>query len=311
MAPDGSGCYLFDGNPFRQVGVERNTIALTALALAFVCVPALHAQKTQRPTPTLVGTPATANRPASTAAPAGSQPAGAATKGARPTPTLVGTPGTAQPAAQPPTGLVQPQAARSGAAAPAAAFTAGLGIEAYSTDVEMGAYARRFAGLLDSVIVTLVGVFRNTAGQPMAGAAAPTALSQRERDRWNRCRDLHWDLQSFAAAARDLAEGIEEPPAAQRAAVALDSALMALDATGECDNVASMIAAPDRWTPWGRQYETSARRFYTGWYAQVREVHVHNRALILALNGVAEAGERIPVPPALPRTPPYAGAGPR
>ena len=145
----------------------------------------------------------------------------------------------------------------------------------------------------------------------MAGAAAPTALSQRERDRWNRCRDLHWDLQSFASAARDVAEGTEEPPAAQRAAVALDSALAALQATAECDNVASMIAVPDRWTPWGRQYEASARLFYTEWYEQVREVHAHNRALILALNGGAEPDDRIPVPPALPRNPPYAGAGPR
>jgi hypothetical protein len=267
----------------------------------------LQAQKPPRQTPTLVGTPTTANRPATTA-----QPAGTATKAARPSPTLVGTPAAGQPAARPGTEQVQPQAARSGAPAAApATFTAGLGIEPYTTDQEIYAYARRFARQLDSALVTLVGVFRNIAGQPLAGAEAPTALSQRERDRWNRCRDLHWDLQSFVVAAHDLAEGFDEPPAAQRAAAALDAALTALEATSECDNVASMVTAPDRWTPWGQMYETSARRFYTEWYPQVWEIHAQNRALILALNGVAEPGERVPVPPAMPRTPPYAGVGVR
>jgi hypothetical protein len=288
-------------------------MALTALALLAASTTAVQAQKAPRPTPTLVGTPSTATRPATT-----SQPAGAATKTARPTPTLVGTPAPGQAAAPStanaaPTGaLVQPQAARTEApAAPVATFTAGLAVEPYTTDAEIYAYARRFTHLLDSAIVSMVAVFRNTSGQPLAGAEAPTALSQRERDRWNRCRNLHWDLQSFTLPVRDLAEGLDEPPSARRALVALDSALTALEATSECDNVAAMIADPERWTPWGQSYALSARRFYTEWYAQAREVHVHNRALILALNGVAEPGERMPVPPALPRNPPYAGAGVR
>ncbi len=291
--------------------MARIPLAMTALALV-AGTTMLHAQKAPRPTPTLVGAPSTANRPATTA-----QPAGAATKTARPSPTLVGTPPPGQAGAPAtanaaPTGaLVQPQAARSEPAVAGASYTAGLAIEPYTTDAEIYAYARRFTRLLDSAIVSMVAVFRNTSGQPLAGAEAPTALSQRERDRWSRCRDLHWDLQSFTLPVRDLAEGLDEPPAARRAAVALDSALTALEATVECDNVSSMIAAPERWTPWGQLYELSARRFYTEWYAQAREAHAHNRALILALNGVAEPGERMPVPPALPRNPPYAGAGVR
>jgi hypothetical protein len=313
LARGRSGCYSFDSTLNRQVGVDRIPMVVMVLTLMGAGATPLPAQKPPRPSPTLVGTPATTSRPATTATPAATaQPAGTATKAARPSPALAGAPASAQPTSPHGAGAVQPQAARSGTpAAPAPMYSAGLGIEPYTTDAEMDVYARRYARRLDSVIVTLVGVFRGTSGQPLAGAAAPTALSQRERDRWNRCRDLHWDLQSYASAARDLAEGFEEPPAAVRAAAALDSALTALDATSECDNVASMVASPERWTPWGPLYEMSARRFYTEWYAQVREVHVHNRALILALNGVAAPGERIPVPPALPRTPPYAGAGPR
>jgi len=288
---------------------------MTAIA---VSATSLQAQKPHRPSPTLIGTPGAA-APATTATPASTaQPAtGGPHKQLRPSPTLVTAPAAGQAgapagaAAGQPGAAVVPQAAHAAAATAAAAFSAGLSIEPYSeeSDEEPAAYGRRFALQLDSTIVTLVGVFRNTSGQPVAGAAAPTALSQRERDRWNRCRDLHWDLLSYVAAGHDLPGAFEETPAVARAAGALDSALTAVEATAECDNVASMIAAPDRWTPWGQQYQASARRFYGEWYAQVREVQERNRAFILALN--AAGGDRVPVPPAMPRTPPYAGAAVR
>jgi hypothetical protein len=168
---------------------------------------------------------------------------------------------------------------------------------------------RRFTTGLDSAVALLVSVFRNTSGQPMSGADAPTALSARERDRWTRCRDIHWDLTSYVTAMHDLVE--YENPTVARAAVALDSALTAMTATVECDNLASMIAAPGRWSPWAGNYTSSARTFYGGWYTQLREVADRNRAFVIALNGTLPAAERLPVPPAIGRTPPYAGAGPR
>jgi len=282
---------------------------LAAMATVAVSATSLQAQKAPRPTPVLVGTPGAA-RPATTATPPStSQPAPSARgKQLRPSPTLTRTPGSGQAGAT----AVEPQAAHTTAVA-AAAFTAGLAIEPYSeeSEEEPGVYARRFALQLDSAIATLVAVFRNTSGQPVAGAGAPTALSQRERDRWDRCRDLHWDLQSYVAAAHDLPGAFEEVPSVVRAASALDSALTAMQATAECDNVASMITAPDRWAPWGRQYETSAHRFYAEWYAQVRNAQEHDREFILALNAAGTGGARIPVPPAMPRTAPYAGGGVR
>jgi len=244
-------------------------------------------------------------------------------KGRRPSPVLIGRPGApptqgaaAQGAAARP-GLVAPQGAQ--AVAPAAALapaaaTAGFSVEPPSGEEEADAllgHARDLAQLLDSAIVTLVGVFRNTAGQPVAGATAPSTLSQRERDRWSRCRDIHWDLLSYPPALQPLREGLEDNSAVTRALAALDSALLAQRATDECDNVTSMIAAPERWTPWQQQYETAARHFYRDWYGLVREVHEKNRQLVAALNGALPADRRLPVPAGLPRTPPYAGAGPR
>jgi hypothetical protein len=214
---------------------------------------------------------------------------------------------------------VTPQAAQAAPAAAAAAvsggnFTAGLAVEVFTgAEGERLPYLRRLTTFLDSLTVSLVAVFRNTSGQPLAGAASPTALSQRERDRWNRCRDLHWDLLSHAAAVQDLVvnDHLPETPSVQRAGAGLDSALTAAQATAECDNVASMITAPDRWSPWGAQYTAAARRFYQDWYGQLREVADHNRAFIVALNGTVPPAQRVPVPPAMPRTPPYAGATPR
>ncbi len=241
-------------------------------------------------------------RPAQTAAPSAGQ------AGAAGAPAAAGQPTAGQGAAQ-----VTPQAAHPAAPAPTAtAFTAGLAMAPYAgatTDAALE-YAVRLGRMLDSTIVTLVDVFRNTSGQPMEGASAPAALSQRERDRWSRCRNLYWDITTYASAAAAMRRSLPADPALQQAAAALDSAFEANQALGECDNVASMIAAPDRWTPWQDQYQTAARHFYRDFYAQVREVHERDRAFVNALNAVLPAARRIPVPPGLQRNPPYAGAAP-
>ena len=294
--------------------VVASSIALV-LALGICRVAPLAAQKPPRASPTLVTNPAapTSAPPAATVPRTDS----ARTKVARPAPTLVGRPGVVTDSS--------PTAGRNAAAAPSvapqstrapsavAAFTAGLAIEAYAgeSDEARDAYLGQFTQQLDSAIVTLVGVFRGTTGQPVAGADAPTALSARERERWGRCRDLHYDLQSYAAAMHDFLENLPDVVSVQRAAGALDSVLTALQATSACDDVSSMIAAPGRWTPWAAQYQATAHTFYHDWYPQVRDVADRNRALVIAVNATRPASARIPVPPGLARTPPYVGAAPR
>ena len=280
---------------------------LVACALVGAVAP-LHAQKPRRQPPVLL--------PPS--APAASQPDSARVpKVHRPSPSLVvpGAANAARPADTTRRANNQPVAAQAtgAAAAPVSGFTAGLAIASYAgeSDDDLHRYLRRYTTQLDSAAALLVGLFRNTSGQPVAGADAPTALAARERERWNRCRDLHFDLRTYADAAPDLVDNLPESPAVQRAGAALDSSLTALEATAECDNIASMIAAPGRWTPWGAQYTTSARNFYQHWYPQLLEVSDRNRALVVALNTVLPAAARIAVPPALPRTPPYAGVAPR
>lgn len=206
-------------------------------------------------------------------------------------------------AAEPPT---EPQPA----AAAAATFTAGVGMPAPGS-MTHDAYLRRFVRGLDSAVVLMIEVFRNTTGQPMAGAGDPSALSQRERDRWARCRAVHWDLTTYAGAMEMVTESLPESPSLERAAGALDSSLTAMETTAECDNIASMISAPERWTPWGPQYETAARAFYGAWYGQLRDVHERHRAFVIAVNAALPANRRMPVPPGLQRNPPYAGAAPR
>jgi hypothetical protein len=164
--------------------------------------------------------------------------------------------------------------------------------------------------MLDSAIVSLVGTFRNTSGQPMIGASSPTMLSQRERDRWAHCRDLYWDLTTYAAAAGDLRQSLGSDASLQRAAADLDSAFAESVATVECDNVASMIAAPDRWTPWQDQYEAAAHHFYRDFYSEIREVHEKDRALVNTLNRFLPLAHRVTPLPGLPTNPPYAGAAP-
>lgn len=267
----------------------------------------------------IAATPALAqkNRPAPSGAPRPAAPPSATPdssagvpKPRRASPTLV-RPGAAPapaPAAAP--APASPDAITRQASTGVAAATGGLSIAPFDgDDAARLPYLRQFTQQLDSAIVSLVSVFRNTSGQPLPGAEAPTSLSARERDRWSRCRDLHWDLQSYATAMHDLVE--QDNATVARAAVALDSSLTALQATSECDNVASMIAAPERWTPWQGNYTTSARNFYGSWYGQIRDVAEKNRAFVIALNATLPAAQRMPVPPAMPRTPPYAGGGPR
>ena len=219
----------------------------------------------------------------------------------------------AQPSAPAVQGAAQvtPQAAHPEAPA-ASAFSAGLAMPPYGGTTSDAAldYAARLGRLLDSAIVTLVDVFRGTSGQPMEGAANPADLSQRERDRWSRCRNVYWDLTTFAAAVQTLRRALPANPALQGAAAGLDTALAASTATAECDNVASMIAAPDRWRPWGEQYRTAAQHFYRDFYGQLREVHERDRALVNTLNGVLPPPRRVPVPPGLQRNPPFAGMAP-
>lgn len=192
-------------------------------------------------------------------------------------------------------------------------MTAGLAMLPYSgrnEEARLG-YARRLAIGIDTVIVAFIDVFRNTSGQPLGGATGPEALSTRERLRWSRCRDLHWDLTTYATGSSALLVGLPDNLPLRQAAAALDSALSQLDATAECDNIASMMSAPQRWSPWQQQYETVARRFYRDWYGQLRTIHERDRAFARALNAVVPAANRIAVPPGLPANAPYAGAAVR
>ena len=250
--------------------------------------------------------------------PGAQAPAG---KPARPSPTLV-RPGltSANPGAAPAeltnpgAAVVTPQATVTQPSASAAgAFTAGLVMPPFpgGNDAARLEYVRTLAKNLDSAIIVLVGVFRNTSGQPMPGASAPSSLSARERERWGRCRDLHFDLTTYASGVESILDGLPANSALQRAAAALDTTLTELDATAECDNISSMITAPERWDQWAQQYATAARRFYSDWYGQVRAAQQRDRDLVIALNAVLPPARVLPVPSAMPRNPPYAGAAVR
>jgi hypothetical protein len=293
------------------------------LGFAFVCGGAFSSLPAQKaPPPAAVHPrPQPATQPATTPGqgkvlvppPGAAQPAAGAAGAAAPAGQGAAAQGAAQPGA-----AVTPQSTRPSRtpAANPSAFTAGLAVPPFAGGSADSAleYASHLGKMLDSTIVVLVDVFRNTSGQPMVGAGSPAALSRREQDRWSRCRNLYWDLTTYVAAIRGLEPVVAENPALQQAAAALDSALdAALDSNGavaECDNVASMIAAPERWTPWQDQYETAARRFYRDFYGLVRDGHERDRAFVIAVNAALSAGRRIPVPAGLPRNPPYAGAAP-
>jgi hypothetical protein len=257
-----------------------------------------------------------ANQP-STTQPSANQPSAnqpSPTQGAPAAPRAAVTP---QTTVTPQAAAVTPPAVSPSApATPAAAtgtFTAGLGLQPFAGggDAARLDYARTLARNLDSAAVSLVSLYRGTSGQPMAGATGPSTLSGRERDRWTSCRNLYWDFTTFATGVQSVRDGLPPTSPLYRAAAALDTALNNLEALAECDNVASMISAPDRWVPWAEQYTSAARHFYTDWYTEMREAHEKDRAFAIALNAVLPAGRTIPVPSGLPRTPPYAGAAVR
>lgn len=229
------------------------------------------------------------------------------TLGPRPAPGAADSAPRAEPTPAQPGAVVTPQATPAHPG-PSGAFSAGLSLPPFSgtTDAARYEYIGSLAQHLDSATVALVELYRNTSGQPMAGATSPTALSSREHERWARCRNLYWDFTTFRPGLESVRRGIRDAGLA-RAADALDSALASVDALAECDNVSSMISAPERWDPWAQQYANAARRFYTGWYGQVREAHERLRALVHALNTV-RPGQAVGVPPGLPSNPPYAGA---
>ena len=236
---------------------------------------------------------------------------GATGKTLAPRPAPAAQPGApAVPAAAQPGAVVTPQAVEG--ARPAAGFSAGLAIPPFAGtgDAARYEYLRTLARKLDSTTVALVELFRNTSGQPMAGATDPNALSARERQRWTRCRNLYWDYSSFAAGLNGVGEDFADATLARAVAV-LGTALTEVEALSECDNVSSMISAPERWVPWQEEYANAARHFYADWYAQVLAAHDRDRELVLALNPVLPAGRALAVPPRMPRTPPYAGAGVR
>lgn len=273
--------------------MKRAVLLLSALATAWAVAPAA-AQKVP---------PAETRRPA----PAPAPPEGP--KVLHPAPAAAA-PAQA-PAAQGEQAPVTPQSAQP--AAPAGAtHSAGLAMAAYTgtTSEAAVAYTGRFVRMLDSTIVTLTGTFRNTSGQPVMGARNPGMLSQRERDRWSRCRDLYWDLTTYQAAAAALGAALPASPSVQLKAAQLDSAFLQGTATAECDNISSMIAAPDRFAPWQDSYETAARHFYGDFYPQVRRIHEAARALVFALNAAHSSARPLSMPPGLPQNPPYAGAAP-
>ena len=170
-------------------------------------------------------------------------------------------------------------------------------------------YGRMLALRLDSAVVALVEVFRGTTGQPLPGATDPNQLSTREKGRWARCRRIHLDLATMSDAVLGMKDSMPGGASLGRAALNLAEAFEALTATGECDNVGSMIEAPDRWAPWQGNYETSVRNFFRDWYTQLRAVHEADRAFARALSPEMPAGRQFPVPAGLPPTPPTIGAG--
>lgn len=213
----------------------------------------------------------------------------------------------AAPAA--PTRAVPPPAAAPSPApspAPAAATdpteTAGYWIAAYNgrTDAEQLTYVRLLVTKVDSAVIGLVETYRNTSGNPVAGAQDPGRLTRREKDRWLRCRNIANDFRTMAEAAGALKESAVGGPLAQRAMVGLAAAFDELQALEGCDVINSMVESPDRFNPWQANYENEARNFYRDWYPQVRAVHS-------AAREVARAG-RFPVPAAISTTPPYAAA---
>ncbi len=175
-----------------------------------------------------------------------------------------------------------------------------------STDAEKLDYARTLALRADSAIVALVAVFRGTTGAAMVGATEPSVISSREKARWDRCRLIHFDLRTQGDAAAFLRDSMPGGPTLQARALNLAEAYEALQATEECDNLVSMMEAPDRWAPWRQNYENSTANFYRDWYSQLRSVHENVRAFVRTVNPSLGA-RAITMPPALPPNPPTIG----
>jgi hypothetical protein len=180
---------------------------------------------------------------------------------------------------------------------------------AYSgeTDAELLEYARSLTIRTDSAIGALVDVFRNTTGAPVVGATGPNILATREKGRWQRCRLIHFDIGTLGEGAAFLRDTVINATL-NRAAVTLADAFEGETATSECDNIVSMVEAPDRWAPWQQNYESSARTFYRDWYTQLKALHDANRGFARALNTALPAARQFPIFPALPPTPPTIGA---
>jgi len=167
-----------------------------------------------------------------------------------------------------------------------------------ASDAEALEYARMMVLRLDSAAVALYELFRNTSGAPMAGATSPNVLSTREKNRWRRCRLIQFDLGTFGDAAAVLKDSLAAARL-QRSAVTLADALEGLSATAECDNIVSMVEAPDRFAPWQQSYEQSASTFYRSWYTQLKAVHDADRSFALALNAQLPAARQFPMFPTL------------
>ena len=220
-------------------------------------------------------------------------------------------PGAAAPG-QPAGGAAPAAGAQPAAAAPPPAaaapsdpsLSAGFAVEPFEGEGEDAAlaYAKSLVTKFDTLALRLRDVFVNASGAPVVGASAPNFLSSRERNRWSQCRRFHFDLATYAASAQDLRERIQGSAALERAAGSFDDALQGITATSECDNVVSMIEAPDRFAPWEQSYQASARGFYQSWYAQLRAAHEAARAFGRAL---AALGQPLGMIPALPSTPPH------
>jgi hypothetical protein len=220
------------------------------------------------------------------------------------TPTVVTAPPVTTPAATPSAPVAAPAAVDPSA-------TAGFSVPNYPAGTAAARldYARMLALRLDSAVVALVEVFRGTTGRPLPGATSPNLLSAREKRRWAQCRLIHLDLGTMSDALQEMKDSMPGGASLSRAALNLADAFAALVATGECDNVGSMIDAPDRWTPWQSNYESSVGTFFRDWYTQLRAVHEADRAFARALNPALPAGRQFPVPAGLPPTPPTIGAG--
>jgi len=173
------------------------------------------------------------------------------------TPALVAAPPITTPAATPSAPLAAPAAVDPSA-------TAGFSVPNYPAGTAAARldYARMLALRLDSAVVALVEVFRGTTGRPLPGATSPNLLSAREKRRWAQCRLIHLDLGTMSDAVQEMKDSMPGGASLSRAALNLADAFATLVATGECDNVGSMIDAPDRWTPWQSNYESSVGTFF-------------------------------------------------